>query len=283
MGYLWIEIPARRSSLRTLGTTPGSNCQIGLTYLSHCTPGCRAEDPPVTLNSHLPVPSLLSLQHNGSDAPRASWHPGTWSSLQLGSGSCAPRPGGYANFGTSLQLPTPQGGDLGDPGPPSPRARKKKTESKRELQPSLGVLPRAPRPRFLAGRGGQASRVPEHRELRLEQLPEVCATIERGPRAPPAGGGRFQDGSGPECRREGEAGAPVQPRESRAGSGPAGGAQSRAAQVGQAGRAGASRWGCGHRPAREAAGGAPILLHILCPVRSCWGGQRPARFVSGLE
>ncbi|OBS83505.1 hypothetical protein A6R68_22533, partial [Neotoma lepida] len=78
--------------------------------------------------------------------------------------------------------------------------------------------------------GGQVSRVPEHRELRLEQLPEVSATIERGPRAPPAGRGRFQDGSGPECRREGEAGAPERPGEP-AGSGPAGGAQSRAAQI----------------------------------------------------
>ncbi|KAF7466676.1 Hypothetical predicted protein [Marmota monax] len=47
--------------------------------------------------------------------------------------------------------------------------------------------------------------------------------------APPAGGGRSRDGSGGECRREGEAEARQRPG-LRAASGPAGGAQSPAAQ-----------------------------------------------------
>lgn len=127
--------------------------------------------------------------------------------------------------GTSQLFPTPQGGDSGDPAPPSPRARG--TSLKRNSALSRRSLAH---PRFLQGRGGQASRASEHRELKPEQLPAVSATIEREPRAPPAGGGRLQDGSGPECGREGEAGAPERPGEP-AGSGPAGGAQSRAAQV----------------------------------------------------
>lgn len=137
--------------------------------------------------------------------------------------------------GTSQPFPTPQGGDAGDPAPPSPPARKK------SLKRNLCCVPAFSSVRTLASCWGGAARLrgPEHRELKPEQLPAVSATIERGPRAPPAGGGRLQDGSGPECRREGEAGAPERPGE-RAGSGPAGGAQSRAAQVGQAGWARAS-------------------------------------------
>lgn len=58
----------------------------------------------------------------------------------------------------------------------------------------------------------------------------------------------------------------------------------RGAEPGSAGRPDglgrASRWGCGSRPAREAAGGAPSPpAH---PV-SGWGGQGPVRFGVSLE
>ena len=64
---------------------------------------------------------------------------------------------------------------------------------------------------------------------------------------------------------------PESHRENERVSGPAGGAQSRAAQVGRTGRTGASGWGRDARPGRRS-GRAPDFC--VC-FGSCWRGSRP--------
>lgn len=82
----------------------------------------------VTANhSLLPASSLLGFQHNGKDAivqPNGILELGVPSYSEV---ARVPRHvlGAMQIVGTSLQFPTPQGGDSGDPAPPSPPARKK--------------------------------------------------------------------------------------------------------------------------------------------------------------
>lgn len=173
-------------------------------------------------------------------------HHGIWSSLRRGSGLAAAHhvPGALQIEGTSLRPPhTLRAGNLGGRLRLGPRLKKKEgLETKGELARSSGVFPDCAAPLFPAGGAGRGAGggaflrpAPEHRELGPEQLPVAPTTIERGPRAPPAGGGRSGDGSGRESVEGRARPKPDYHRESERVIGPAGGARAGQRRYSQAG------------------------------------------------